>query len=72
MKDRCVECDAQLTGEVPVEICQKCFCDFHELQNKLTTLRRLWHTAPAGIQDGLRLYHPLEYAKWVAAMELEQ
>lgn len=35
----------------------------------LTTLRQLWHDSPAGFREGLKQYHPAEYAKWHAAMQ---
>lgn len=32
---QCRECQKEMVNELSVEICQDCFCDFHELQARL-------------------------------------
>lgn len=43
-----------------------------QLKTRLTHLRALWHTAPAGLREGLRAYHPGVYAAWCAALGIQE
>lgn len=65
MKNLVISCFVMLVGcgvGLPIGLY------IRNLQTQLDTIRELWHDAPAGFREGLRQYHPAEYAKWVAAM----